>query len=198
MKSMDVTRRQFLKGTGALIVSFNLFPSPHRFSRSRICCQTAISIRHSWIPGLPSRQDGTVTLFTSKVDLGTGILTALAQIAAEELDVSWKQIKVIQGDTALTVDQSATGGSRTVERAGPQVRQAAAAARQELMRLAAERLGVDADKLRSKTASSPRSTTRRKKPPTDNSSAARNSMSKSPLKAPPQILSWRRTSNRKT
>lgn len=150
MKSMDVTRRQFLKGTGALIVSFNLFPSlPSVFAQSNLLPNGDLDPAQldSW---LAIAQDGTVTLFTSKVDLGTGILTALAQIAAEELDVSWKQIKVIQGDTALTVDQSATGGSRTVERAGPQVRQAAAAARQELMRLAAARLGVDADKLKVK------------------------------------------------
>ena len=133
MKSMDVTRRQFLKGTGALIVSFNLFPSlPSVFAQSNLLPNGDLDPAQldSW---LAIAQDGTVTLFTSKVDLGTGILTALAQIAAEELDVSWKQIKVIQGDTALTVDQSATGGSRTVERAGPQVRQAAATARQELM-----------------------------------------------------------------
>ena len=147
MKSMDITRRQFLKGTGALIVSFNLFPSlPSVFAQSNLLPNGDLDPAQldSW---LAIAQDGTVTLFTSKVDLGTGIVTALAQIAAEELDVSWKQIKVISGDTALTVDQSATGGSRTVERAGPQVRQAAAAARKELMRLAAERLGVDADKL---------------------------------------------------
>ena len=150
MKSMDITRRQFLKGTGALIVSFNLFPSISSvFAQSNLLPNGDLDPAQldSW---LAIAQDGTVTLFTSKVDLGTGIVTALAQIAAEELDVSWKQIKVIQGDTALTVDQSATGGSRTVERAGPQVRQAAAAARQELMRLAAARLGVDADKLKVK------------------------------------------------
>jgi len=112
MKSMDVTRRQFLKGTGALIVSFNLFPSlPSVFAQSNLLPNGDLDPAQldSW---LAIAQDGTVTLFTSKVDLGTGILTALAQIAAEELDVSWKQIKVIQGDTALTVDQSATGGSR--------------------------------------------------------------------------------------
>ena len=51
------------------------------------------------------------------------------------------------GDTARTVDQSATGGSRSLERAGPQIRQAAAAARKELLRLAGEKLGAPADKL---------------------------------------------------
>ena len=98
----------------------------------------------SWLAIAP---DGLVTLFTSKVDLGTGIDTALAQIAAEELDISWQRIKVISGDTALTVDQSATGGSRTIERAGPQIRQAAAAARKELLRRAAEKLATPAEKL---------------------------------------------------
>ena len=96
MKSMDVTRRQFLKGTGALIVSFNLFPSlPSVFAQSNLLPNGELDPAQldSW---LAIAQDGTVTLFTSKVDLGTGIETALAQIAAEELDVSWKQIKVIR------------------------------------------------------------------------------------------------------
>jgi CO/xanthine dehydrogenase Mo-binding subunit len=88
-----------------------------------------------------------VTVFTSKVELGTGVETAIAQIAAEELDVPWRKIKVDMGDTSKTIDQATTSGSRTIERAGAQIRQAAAAARKELLRLAAERLGVPADKL---------------------------------------------------
>jgi len=71
----------------------------------------------------------------------------LAQIAAEELDVPWQRVKVDMGDTSKTIDQATTSGSRTIERAGPQIRQAAAAARQELLRLAAAKLGVPADKL---------------------------------------------------
>src|SRR5690349_18739963 len=86
-------------------------------------------------------------MFTSKVELGTGIETALAQIAAEELDVSWTKIKVDMGDTEKTIDQATTSGSRTIERAGPQVRQAAAAARKELLRLASEKLGAPAERL---------------------------------------------------
>ena len=146
MKKLDFTRREFLKGTGALVVSFNLFPSP-----SSLFAQTNSSGGEpdptqldSWIA---VSQDGTVTVFTSKVELGTGIETALAQIAAEELDVPWRKIKVDMGDTSKTVDQATTSGSRTIERAGPQVRQAAAAARKELLRLAAEKLGASADRL---------------------------------------------------
>ncbi len=149
-KTIGFTRRQFLKTTGALVVGFNLFPStPSLLAQTNLLPNGDLDPAQldSWLAIAP---DGRVTLFTSKVDLGTGIETALAQIAAEELDVSWKQIKVLTGDTALTVDQSATGGSRTLERAGPQIRQAAAAARKELLRLAAEKLGTPVEKLQVK------------------------------------------------
>ena len=147
MKTMELSRRNFLKGAGALIVSFNLFPgSKALWAQSNVLPNGDLDPQalDSWLAIAP---DGLVTLFTSKVDLGTGIDTALAQIAAEELDISWQRIKVISGDTALTVDQSATGGSRTIERAGPQIRQAAAAARKELLRRAAEKLATPAEKL---------------------------------------------------
>ena len=145
MKNIEFTRRQFLKGTGALIVSFNLFPSAtDLFAQSMLSGEPDPTKLDSWIA---VSQDGTVTVFTSKVELGTGIETALAQIAAEELDVSWRKIKVDMGDTEKTIDQATTSGSRTIERAGPQIRQAAAAARKELLRLASEKLGAPAEKL---------------------------------------------------
>ncbi|HEY3304018.1 MAG TPA: molybdopterin cofactor-binding domain-containing protein [Candidatus Binatia bacterium] len=147
MKTLELSRRQLLKGAGALIVSFNLFPAElDLFAQSASAPGGAPDPRQldSWIA---IGQDGTVTVFTSKVELGTGIKTALAQIAAEELDVSWKKIKVDMGDTQKTIDQATTSGSRTIERAGPQIRQAAAAARKELLRLAAQKLGTPVEKL---------------------------------------------------
>ncbi len=147
MKKTSFSRRQFLKGAGALIVGFNLFPrTPNLFGQTTAAtADLDPQALDSWIA---VNQDGTVTVFTSKVELGTGIETAVAQIAAEELEVSWQRVKVVMGDTALTVDQSATGGSRTIERAGPQIRQAAAAARKELLRLAAEKLGAGPENLK--------------------------------------------------
>ncbi len=147
MKNSSFSRRQFLKGAGAVIVGFKLFPcTPDLFAQVTTATgDLDPQALDSWIA---VNQDGTVTVFTSKVELGTGIETAVAQIAAEELDVSWKRVKVVMGDTALTVDQSATGGSRTIERAGPQIRQAAAAARKELLRLAAEKLGARPENLK--------------------------------------------------
>src|SRR6185503_12967428 len=98
----------------------------------------------SWLAIAP---DGTVTVFSGKVDLGTGVETALAQIVAEELNVPFNKIHMSGLDTTKAIYQGITAGSRTVERAGPQLRQAAAAARQELLKLASQRLGSPVEAL---------------------------------------------------
>jgi CO/xanthine dehydrogenase Mo-binding subunit len=81
------------------------------------------------------------------VELGTGTETALAQIVAEELDVPFSRMHMEAGDTSKTVDQAVTAASRTIERAGPQLRQAAAVARLELLRLGSERLNTPVEQL---------------------------------------------------
>lgn len=147
METMELTRRKFLKSTGALIISFNLLP-PARNALAQFATLPSGDIDptslDSWLAITP---DGFVTFYTSKVEIGTGTITALAQIVAEELDVPFDKIKMDSGDTSRTIEQGSTVGSRTIERAGPQVRQAAAAARQELLKLAAARLGAPVDKL---------------------------------------------------
>ena len=139
MKTTEITRRQFVKGTGALIVSFNLFPPTSLLAQSMVVPVSDADPTQldSWLAIAP---DGTVTVFSGKVDLGTGVETALAQIVAEELDVPFNKIHMIGLDTTKAIDQGITAGSRTIERGGPQLRQAAAAARQELIKLAAAKL----------------------------------------------------------
>jgi len=99
------SRRDFLKGTGILIVSFSL---PARlktaFAQSGTPANTmaktvALDDVDAFLAIDPS---GGVTLYSGKVDLGTGIGTALTQIVAEELDVPLARIQVVEGDTALT------------------------------------------------------------------------------------------------
>src|SRR5688572_33484351 len=70
--------------------------------------------------------DGRVTIFSGKVELGTGVSTALAQIAAEELDVSLESIRLVMGDTGRTPDEGHTTGSKTLQIAGAALRHAAA------------------------------------------------------------------------
>ena len=146
MKTIELNRRQFLKTTGGLIVSFNLFPSLPAFGQSTVGpgMDADPTQLDSWLAVAP---DGTVTVFSGKVDLGTGVETALAQIVAEELDVPFNRIHMIGLDTSKAINQGTTSGSRTIERGGPQLRQAAAAARQELLKLAAAQLNAPIEKL---------------------------------------------------
>src|SRR5262245_14443835 len=88
-----------------------------------------------------------VSVMTGKVELGTGVSTALRQIVAEELDFPFEKIEWIQGDTANTVDQAPTFGSQTIKRGGGQLRQAAAEAKATLLSLASARLGVPTEQL---------------------------------------------------
>src|SRR5262249_50738216 len=90
---------------------------------------------------------GILTVYSGKVDLGTGVRTALCQIAADELDVPMAKVKLIEGDTALTPDQGKTWGSLTIQIGGVQIRQAAATARGALLDAAATRLGVAKENL---------------------------------------------------
>src|SRR5262249_57829488 len=69
--------------------------------------------------------DGSVTLFSGKVDVGTGGRIAMRQIVAEELSVAVDRIEMIEGDTALTPDQGSTAGSYGVARGGVQLRRGA-------------------------------------------------------------------------
>jgi nicotinate dehydrogenase subunit B len=86
--------------------------------------------------------DGQVTAFNGHVDLGTGIRTALGQIVAEELDVSFARVVVVLGDTARVPDQGATIASETIQISAVPLRSAAAQARQFLLARAAERLEI--------------------------------------------------------
>src|SRR5262245_63224096 len=151
MKTVDVnskiTRRQFLKATGALVVAFGL-PVDLRAQSARALLTSggplAPNQLDSW---LTVRQDGMVSVMTGKVELGTGVSTAPRQIVAEELDFSFEKIEWILGDTANTVDQAPTFGSQTIKRGGGQLRQAAAEAKATLLSLAAVRLDVPMERL---------------------------------------------------
>ena len=91
--------------------------------------------------------DGTVTMLTGKVELGQGILTALTQIVADELDVSLSVIKVISGDTSLTPDEGVTSGSLSIQDSGTALRFACAEVRSMLVDAAAQRLGAPVNTL---------------------------------------------------
>ena len=85
-------------------------------------------------------EDQTVSVYSGKVELGQGIRTALAQIAADELDVTLERIRLETADTARSPDEGSTAGSRSLETSGVAIRIASAEARQHLLSLAFEQL----------------------------------------------------------
>ncbi|HEU4766610.1 MAG TPA: molybdopterin cofactor-binding domain-containing protein [Pyrinomonadaceae bacterium] len=85
---------------------------------------------------------GTVSVFTGKVELGQNIRTSLAQAVAEELHVPFGSIRMVMADTDLTPFDMGTFGSRSIPFMAPQLRKAAAAARETLIAVAAEQLKV--------------------------------------------------------
>ena len=91
--------------------------------------------------------DGIIFVRSGKVDIGQRISTALALIAAEELDVDFSRIDVARAETGLAPDEGITSGSNSMEESGNAVRVAAATARHHLLGLAADSLGVPADTL---------------------------------------------------
>jgi CO/xanthine dehydrogenase Mo-binding subunit len=93
------------------------------------------------------RADGRIAIRSGKVDIGQRISTALALIAAEELDVAYGCIDILPAETDLAPDEGITSGSNSMEESGNAVRVAAATARQHLLSLAADALGVAADTL---------------------------------------------------
>ncbi len=142
-----ITRRGFASG---LLLSFAFAPA---------LAQQTTPVAPRRLPGslntnrrldawLHIGADGRVTVCTGKVEIGQGAVTALMQIAAEELDILPGRITMVSGDTALTPDEGVTSGSQSMEMGGTALRFAAAEARAILLEKAAARLGAPAAHLR--------------------------------------------------
>jgi nicotinate dehydrogenase subunit B len=141
MTQIVASRRKFLKFSGALVVYFTAAGAV-RGAEERPTIERTVSPDD--VQGfLAFHASGEVSVFVGKVDLGTGVQTAMMQIVAEELDVPMERIRYTQGDTATTPDQGTTSGSFSIERGGVQLRRAAATARQVLLARAADVLHVD-------------------------------------------------------
>jgi nicotinate dehydrogenase subunit B len=148
---MAPSRREFLKGCGALIVSFGATP----FGVPSAEGQGQFGTRASHIDPekidswLAVAADRMITAYTGKCDFGQGIFTAQTQLVAEELCVSINRVKLIQCDTSITPDQGSTSGSQSTPTNfnSENLALAAASAREALLDLASTELGESADQL---------------------------------------------------
>ncbi len=143
-----LSRRGFLKGAGALIVSFSVGGARKLEAQDAGPIQrvTAPAQVDSWIA---IAQDDTITAYSGKCDFGQGFRTVQHQLVAEELRVPLDRVTLIYCDTALTPDQGVTSGSQShIAEFGPNgLRQALATAREALFRMAADKFQVSMDEL---------------------------------------------------
>jgi len=141
--SPQASRRSFLKAS-SLTVAFSLGSWAQVMAQApaRPVLPGSLNANRMLDGWLRINPNGTVTMFTGKVELGQGILTALSQIVADELDVDIKRLEVISGHTALTPNEGVTAGSLSVQDSGTALLYASAEARGILLQTAAARLDV--------------------------------------------------------
>lgn len=140
----ELNRRRFLESLGAGIVVLVVFRDGALAQPFPSDDPAAADPIAAW---LFIAEDGTVTVYTGKVEVGQDIRTSLTQAVADELHVTPASIHMVMGDTDLTPFDMGTFGSRTTPTMAPQLRRAAAAARSVLLELAAQRWGVPAARL---------------------------------------------------
>ena len=143
----ELTRREFGAAVGGLVIAFSM--APHLVmaaeNASRLSGTLEANKRlDSWLRVDPV---GTVTVFTGRVELGQGATTALAQIAAEELEIAFIRVRMIPVDTSHSPNEGVTAGSNSMEVGGAALRSAAAEARALLIQLASQRLNVPVGQL---------------------------------------------------
>ena len=114
---MNIDRREFLQASGSLVVFFSAGTASSSFDSGNLRLGNRIKISAS----------GSVDLFMGKVELGQGIGTALAQIAAEDLGVDFSRMRLLSVDTDYSPDESYTFSTISIQQSGPAVRDAAAA-----------------------------------------------------------------------
>ncbi len=139
-----LTRRAFTAGLGALVVAFS-FDAKWSLAQARL--PGSLNNNRMLDAWIRIDAQGLATICTGKVELGQGIVTALAQIAAEELDLPLSRVQMISGDTSRTPDEGQTSGSQSIENSGTALRLAGAEVRALLVEMAAKRLTVAAESL---------------------------------------------------
>ncbi len=142
-KPQTFSRRGFLKSVGGGVVV--LFTTTPRFAEADALI--SMGAPPAFNAYLRIGEDGRVTCFTGKIEMGQGIVTSLPQMLADELDVKVDMIDMVMGDTDRCPFDRGTWGSLTTRVFGPELRAAGAQARGVLLQLAHERLALPLEQL---------------------------------------------------
>ena len=144
LEANALDRRTFLSATGALVVAL---ATPADFAKAASAATNGVAKRPPVLPGALSsyiaiEPDGTVVAYYGKIDSGQGLESAIAQLVAEEIDVPWERVRIVMGDSALTVNMGGATAGNAIRQAGPIMRQTAAEARRFLIEMASKALNV--------------------------------------------------------
>jgi len=139
--STSASRRAFLKGSGAIVITFAALPGGATFSAepSGPWPDPDFLKLDTWIVIHP---DNSATFYVGKTDGGQGTGTAFRQMMCDELDIAYEKTKLVMGSTDITPDQGGSGGSDAVETDGWAARRVSAEARRVLLELGSQHLGV--------------------------------------------------------
>ncbi len=140
-----ILRRDFFKILGGGIIIF--FQPWEAFSLKAMTVWQERSLTKDYNAFLHIAEDGTVTCYTGKIEMGQGPITALAQMMADELEVAMESVKMVMGDTYLCPYDEGTWGSTSIRTFGPYLRAAAAEARIVLLQMGSEQLGIPVSQL---------------------------------------------------
>ncbi len=147
IETSTLSRRAFLSTSGALVVTLTACGD-----LTRGAAENGLATRPPVTPGMLSsyisiEPDGTVVAYYGKIDGGQGLITSMAQLVAEEIDVPWERVRLILGDTALTLNMGGATAGNAIRQAGPIMRQTAAEARRLLIEMGSSALGVPSAEL---------------------------------------------------
>src|SRR5947208_2029387 len=146
MMDTQISRRAFLSTTGALVVSLAAPGEWSEASANTLAARPPLTGDQisSYITIDP---DGSVVAYYGKIDGGQGLGTAIAQMVAEEIDVPYERVRVVMGDSRLTVDMGGASAAIGVSHGGTMLRRTAAEARRLLIAMASAKLNVPAGEL---------------------------------------------------
>jgi CO/xanthine dehydrogenase Mo-binding subunit len=141
--AITLSRRAFLSASGALVVAL---AAPADFARADLA-ERSIIRKDKLSSYISVEPDGSVVAYYGKIDGGQGLESAIAQLVAEEIDVPWERVRVVIGDTGLTVDMGGSTAGNGIVQGGTIMRQTAAEARRLLIEMAGKKLNLAPDHL---------------------------------------------------
>src|SRR5258706_16417727 len=145
--SAALTRREFGSAVGGLVIAFSMAPRISAAAESAARLPGMLQANRRLDAWLRVDPVGTVTVFTGRVELGQGATTALAQIAAEELDITRARVRMIPVDTSRSPNEGVTAGRNSIQAGGAALGFPAAEARASVNRPEFQRRAVPAGRI---------------------------------------------------